>query len=338
MNVPGTRPDTADRVCLVVVFNHRYDQNIEKLLALYRGRFEHLRFLVPAYTGARSDTIGVLENATSFEGYLSQAFPRYHDPRFTHYVFVGDDAILAPRFDATNLVPALGLDERTGYIKTLVPLSQGSYKWARGNRTIDCVVHDPGIRRYAELLPGEEEFAARLARHGLATARHFGLANLRRNRSAAPVNTGAKFRPYRGGLRDLVTLLPPIGLVRRLAEGRVPVLSRWARSNLRRRELPLPLVSGYSDFVVVPAAAIAEFARLCGVFGAMNLFVEVAIPTALALACERIRTEADTGLPGLELWTKADVEALEARCERQVSRLPPEYLYTHPVKLSRWNV
>lgn len=327
-----------DRLCLVVVFNHRYDQNIEKLVALYRGRFEQLRFLVPAYTGTRPDTVAVLENAVCFQGYFWQAFARYHDPRFTHYVFIGDDVILSPDVDASNLLARLKLDERSGYIKSLIGLTAGSYKWARGCDAIGCVNRTPGLRRYAELLPGPEEFAARLARHGLPVQRHFTLRNLRKSPSAAPVNAGGRYVPYRGGLRDLLTLAPPIGLATALAARKVPVLSRAMRKNLERRTLPVPLASGYSDFVVVPATAVAEFARICGVLAAMNLFVEVAIPTALALTVERIRTEADTGVRGLELWRAADVAALEERCGRTVARLPAEYLYTHPVKLSRWTL
>jgi hypothetical protein len=327
-----------DRICLVVVFNHRYDRNIEKLVALYRERFEHVRFLVPAYTGARPDTVCVLENAVCFQGYFWQAFPRYHDPRFTHYVFIGDDVLLARDVGAANLAARLGLDDRSGYIKSLIGLTDGSYKWVRGCDAIACVNRAPGLARYADLLPAPAEFSARLARHGLPVQRHFTLRNMRKSPSAAAVNAGGRYVPYRGGLRDLLTLAPPIGLATALAAREIPLLSRAMRKNLERRTLPVPFASGYSDFVVVPAGAVAEFARICGVFAAMNLFVEVAIPTALALTVERIRTEADTGARGLELWRAADVAALEERCGRSVARLPEGYLYTHPVKLSRWTL
>ena len=108
----------------------------------------------------------------------------------------------------------------------------------------------------------------------------------------------------------------------------------------RNRSLPYPLAWGYSDFVVVPTAALETFCRLCGVFAAMNLFVEVALPTALALACDRIVVEADTQWRGVEIWDPAEVEDLRTRHGGDLARLlaayEPHQLYLHPVKLSGW--
>jgi hypothetical protein len=327
-----------DRVGLVVVFNHRFDQNIPRLVELYRERFEHVRFLVPAYTGDRPDVRAVLENALCFQGYFSQALDFYRDARLTHYAFVGDDAVLGREVSGRSLPALLGLDARTAWVKSLTAVADGSFKWARGCEAIACVNHAPGIERYRALLPDDAEWDRRLARHGIPTGRDLGLRNLRAARSAAPVNAAESFRPYRGLLGDLATLCLPARTVRRLAARTVPVASRMARRNLRRRTLAVPLVSSYSDVVVVPAPALDEFARLCGIFAAMNLFVEVAVPTALALAAERIRTEADGGPRGLEVWGAEATAALEARCERSVARLPGDVLYVHPVKLSRWSV
>lgn len=328
----------ADSIHLVVVFNHRYDQNIPKLLDLYRGRFERITFLVPAYTGDRPDTVGVLENAGCFQGYFWQALDRLRESRCRHYLLVGDDAILSPHVDARTLPGLLGLDERTGWIKSMTAATAGSFKWLNGTGAIRCVNRDPGIARYRALLPDDAAWEARLARHGISAGRDFTLDNLRANPSAAPVNQARRFRWYRGLLGDAATLLLPPDLVRRLAASRIPVASRLARGSLRRRTLEVPLVTAYSDVVVVPGSALEEFARLCGVFAAMNLFVEVALPTALALSVERIRTEDDTGQRGRELWDASEVAALEAACDRSVARLPRDTFYTHPVKLSRWRV
>lgn len=325
-----------DRICFVVVFNHRYDQNFEKLAALYAGRFANVRFLVPAYTGSRPDVVPVLASSRYFHGYFWEGFARYHEPRFTHYVFVGDDLVLAKDLDAASLLSTLRLDERSGYVKSLRSVCAGSYKWVRGTGAIHAVNADPGLQRYAALLPAPDEWSARLRRHGVdPDVRHFSVRNLRK-RSA--VNVGGRYAPYRGLLGDLLRVALPVRWARALAASRVPVLSRMARSNLRKRELPVAFASGYSDLVVVPAPAVAEFARTCGVFAAMGLFVEIAIPTALALTVDRIVTEKDLSRRGLELWTAPDVAALEARCERNVARLPPEWLYVHPVKLSRWSI
>ena len=48
-----------------------------------------------------------------------------HLPRqgITHYVVIGDDLLLKPGFDESNLCQKLGLDDRTGFIKRLIPFS-----------------------------------------------------------------------------------------------------------------------------------------------------------------------------------------------------------------------
>ena len=118
-------------------------------------------------------------------------------------------------------------------------------------------------------------------------------------------------------------------------------------------KVPYPLAAGYSDFLIVPRSAIQEFSRLCGVFAAMNLFVEIAAPTALALSCEHISTEMIKGenwvfgrrdprfaRRGLELWSEDDIKALGNKHgwneQSLLQSMGADTLYVHPVKLSRW--
>jgi hypothetical protein len=334
--MPAGAPRT--HVSLVVVFNHRFDQVLAKLRALYARRFSRVTFLVPCYDGSDPDVVGVIENSKTFQGYFAQALPRLRDPGASHLAFLADDAVLAPDLDEENLAAVLGLEPGAGYLKSLRGLAAGSFKWANGCDAVRCLASDPGYARYAPLLPAPEAFAERLARHGVDTARHFDLRSLRSDRSAAPVNAASRLRPYRGVVRDALELAPSVGTLRRVVAARVPVLGRLARSALRRRELPVPVASGYSDFAVVPAPALDEFVRLCQVFAAMRLFAEVAIPTALALAVDRIVVEEGRARAGLELWEAEQIRALEERCGRSVARLPREPLYIHPIKLSRWTL
>ena len=326
------------RVALVVVFNHRFDQNLPKLRALYARRFSRLTFLVPCYDGSDPDVVPVVCNARTFQGYFAQALSRLPREDVTHHAFVADDALLAPDLDERNLTACLGLEASSGYLKELRGITTGSFKWAHGCGAVRCLTADPGLARYAPLLPGPEEMDRRLARHGVDVSRHFTLRSLRSDRSAAAVNVGARLRGYRGVVRDALELLPPIALLRRVAARGTPVVGQLARSALLRRELPVPVVAGYSDFAVVPAPALDAFAGLCGVFAAMGLFVEVALPTALALSVDRVVVEAGRPRRGLELWRAEDVRALEDGCGRSVTRLPREPIYVHPVKLSRWHL
>lgn len=156
------------------------------------------------------------------------------------------------------------------------------------------------------ILPPREEAEACFARHGLPT-------------SAIPV------RPF-------------------LTDPHPKFLLRYLR-NLRRRRLSYPLVSGYSDLLILPAGVMDRFCLYCGVFAATGLFVELAIPTALVLASERILTAADTRLGGTPMWpdhkTKIHpADALHAAHRGSLAGLmeafPRKALFLHPIKLSKW--
>lgn len=61
------------KICLTIIFNHRYDDNIKKLKRIYRGRFSEIRFIVPFYDLSDEDVIPVFESSYNFQGYLAQA-------------------------------------------------------------------------------------------------------------------------------------------------------------------------------------------------------------------------------------------------------------------------
>ena len=54
------------KVCLVLIFNHKYEQNIEKLKRIYRDRFSMIRFMIPFYNGddKGGEIISVYESST----------------------------------------------------------------------------------------------------------------------------------------------------------------------------------------------------------------------------------------------------------------------------------
>jgi hypothetical protein len=87
-----------------------------------------------------------------------------------------------------------------------------------------------------------------------------------------------------------------------------------------------------------PAPAEGVRARLRHLRAA-SLFAELAIPTALVLAADKIVTEQDLALRGKALWTQEQLDELNPYC-RRLGRLlrgfPADYLYLHPVKLSQW--
>jgi hypothetical protein len=129
----------------------------------------------------------------------------------------------------------------------------------------------------------------------------------------------------------------------RLALSNPARFAHRARGVLRRKTFTqrYPLAAGYSDIFLVTSDTIAEFASLCGMLGAANLFVEHAIPTAMALSASAVAEESSLKLRGKALWTPEHHMALERygfSLSALLSDFPDGWLYVHPVKLSRWMV
>jgi len=298
------------RAKLVIVFNHRFDRNLPVLDRVYADRFE-VSYLVPFYRGDHPGATAVYESSHQFQGYFAQALEHYRSPLATHYVFAADDMLLNPALDAATLPERLGLGARTGFIKQVADLATAPFAWNHLRSSIELWHRNTGSEHGPEL-PSEAEARVLVARH-LPTVDRISLAGLK--------DFGGRWRPW-----ETSTRLTAAHLLR----------------HPRQLRMPYPLVWGYSDFCVVPAAALDRFAHWCGVFAAMGLFVEVAIPTALAMACDEIRTEADVDLHGVELWTTKEQTQLRTdhggSLQSLSERFPADWLYVHPVKLSGWSV
>lgn len=301
----------AHDICLVVVFNHRFDRNVPVLRALYGARFPHMRFLMPFYTGTDPDVIPVYDSSDTYQGFYAQARERVMDARYSHYLIIGDDVLLHPALSQANLCDELGLGEDDAFFPWLYSYAGFTAVWQH---------YFPALRRFrtaqryvkfADQLPTRADAVERFARHGLAVE---------------PFCWGQALGTARGSLTDWL----------QAAEFTARQLIRG------RRELVYPLAMGYSDFLIVPASAMPEFCHLSGIFAAMGLFVEVATPTALALACRRIVTQRDQRWQGGEIWGAASKQSLTERYGSSLTRLQAEFpantLYVHPIKLSQWRL
>jgi hypothetical protein len=303
------------------MFNHRFDKNIEKLEAIYAPRFSRIFHLMPFYEGHKANVIPVYERSLYFQGSIAQAFHRLCEHECEAYVVVADDLILHPSLNEDNILSELGVSAGEAYIKNLCSLTRVPLGWLYFTGSAQAV--HSGREAFSEL-PPVGVAAQRIRRQGIELGR-YGLHNLEDW-------FGRPKLFYGRGLGD-------------------PRFWKILLSNIVRGWLPYPLVMGYSDFLVVPAAAMREFARLCGVFAAMELFAEVAIPTALSLTCEKIATEIEVGgyshgrpragvrWRGTEIWGGHDLGSEHSGDLSSLLRsFTPNQLYIHPVKLSKWRV
>lgn len=319
--------------CLIIIFNHRYDKNIAKLELLYGSRFKNIYFLVPFYDGNNPRVISVYESSFYFQGYIAQGFKSFFGDKYSHYIFIGDDLIINPVLNDDNFAELLGIEQGESYIPELVTLDgcvrAGKHKNAAQPKksfwghTIDAVTFYEN-RKGSETkneLPSKEIAEAKFKSAGL---------------SIIPLTFynifGQTYIPT--SFSKLATLF------RHTWNYYVSWRPMKVSGDANGIKLNYPLVYGYSDIVVVSKLIITEFSHYCGVFSAMGLFVEIAIPSALVLCGEPIITDAESKLKGKALWLN-DIKGLEESYKLSLKKMlddfPSGQLYWHPVKLSKWS-
>jgi hypothetical protein len=321
------------RIGLIVIFNHRYERNVALLREWYHHRFSEVLFLMPFcddLATKESDVISVHSGSYTFQGHLAEARQRLASLGCDAYLVIGDDLLLNPSLDENNLHSRMGLSPNAAYTKCLANLYDAWIGWSTtGNRTTFSALASNDLE-WLSYLPPAEEATRRLSRYGF-TFHPLGLRNF--------LNMHGRFTLH--GLRMLLGLFFIISPVRNFFYPKA-------------KAVPYPLLYGYSDFFIVPGKEWDRFLELCQVMTAMKVFVEVAIPTCLALACEQVEAEIPYGenhhsarrreeLPmrGIEFqWKGTAREDFEKhhRCslESLFSSWPGDVLYYHPIKLSKW--
>lgn len=300
------------KVCLLIIYNHRYDANIEKLEKIYQSRFSNIYHIVPFYDGAEKNVIPVYECSFRFEGYVAQAL-KHIDYSYEHYFFVADDAILNPAINEKNYREWFSLADDSAFITFTRSLRQMK-GWGINRRFMDPF---PKFEKYQgtlwkeELMPAEEAFAV---------AKRQGYDREEFAMDASMVwDARKKLKEY-----------PRLILM-------------FLRTLIRGKKYCLyPIWGGYSDVFIVPGKDIEKVAHMLGVFAAMDIFVEEAIPTTLHLICEELIEEKDLEAKSKTLWGNPAREEVEEKYERDYRKLMNEWetgcLFIHPIKLSRWKM
>lgn len=313
-----------NNVCLVIIFNHRYDKNLPVLEEMYKGRFSNRFYLVPFYDGSDEHVIPVYGRSVFFETYIAQGFNCFGSDQYGHYLFVADDMIIRPEINENNYREFFEVEEGQSWIPALTPLQEMKKYWIG---TMSAWTYRP-VQKYVETrgeLPSVDEATHKMAMQGLSM-KPLSRYDLFKEWSCTTHYLADKFRL---GARIVSRLVHPF------------------RSEY---QLHYPMVGSYSDIALVAGEDMKRFAHYCGVFGATSLFVEVAIPTALVLAAKKhIVTEKETTHKGRAYWSSPEVPFWEDEnshwdtIERDyknlndmMTRFPENQLYIHPVKLSKW--
>jgi len=310
-----------NQVALIIVFNHNYEKNLKKLHLLYGKRFKNIYYLIPFYQGDEENVIPVYGSSYYFQGFISQSLKIIYKKHYDHYIYIADDLILNPDINENNYKELFKIGDESSFIpeyfsldsvssKKILDLkevrgfdsidNQTKFYWGHTNRALNFSLQREGLESET-LLPTYEEAISRMTNHGI------------------------KIAPLKH--EDILGICPEV------------------HEKEARYCLEYPLVASYSDIVIVSAQAIKEFSFYCGVFFAQNLFVELAIPTSLLMSTKKIITEKMLQKSGKVFWLYNPVEAegyqnlvskYEWKLEQLMNKWPNDYLYVHPLKLSKW--
>jgi hypothetical protein len=294
-------------ICLSIVFNHQFEQNIPKLKRLYDKRFSTIRYLSPFSKTDNNDIIPIHEKSVHFQGYFAQAY-RHLPKECEYYVFCGDDLILNPWLNEGNLIHTLNCDD-SAYIKYLNPVWEHSFAWHKFEECNRFTENENTIP-YHNLLPSRNALLKIYENYGL-NYRNLGCHNFR-------------------GVKE-----------KRVTTNRIKSGVSYFLRNGNKRFVNYPLVEGYSDLIVIPHDHLELFCHYCGIFAAMNLWVDAAIATALLLSGSEIRTEEDSNYSGTEYWNGNDIIDRLKTTNNELDKISEIFkekeLYIHPIKLSSYN-
>jgi hypothetical protein len=290
-----------EKVALLVVYNHRFDRNIPIVEKIYKDRFNNIFHIVPFYDGNKENVIPVYENSYYFQGYIAQAYTHLVGKGFTHFFVIADDLILNPKVNEENLWDELGIAKDDNLLPDLKILQTYGY-WRQIPRALRYNPSPKGVE-IGKVLPTREKAIEIFKERGIPTTK-IEISSLISHKNLKEFAKSIYHFPF-------------------------------------KFSLPYPLVGGYADIFLVTNDIMGKFCNYCGAFAATNLFVEIAIPTALQLATNKIKYITDGKLKNGALWTDSEKNGFNSKYSFNFKNLmdnfPKDKLYIHPVKLSKWD-
>lgn len=320
-------------MCLVIIFNHKFEKNLDILREMYRNRFSYVRFIMPFYCGNDEDVIPVYESSYQFQGYIAQAYEKLMQIECDDYFFIADDMILNPGIQENNIGE---IEEYTNYMESYSPLPLAhTWKRYRIQDAIDCF-SQRHTNYNGELFDRETAFAK--------------ANDLNYSESDFFVNWLSDYLCFnkleRFGWKikkifriDFQHSWEHISLRKKL---KIRFIWNNCRA-LKKEKLPYPLFFGYSDWMIITKKDFPSIARAFGVTAAMGLFVEVAVPTVMLLySSHPLKSIKSLGFESGAIWDGNELAQIESNFQFELGKLienyPPKKLYLHPIKLSKWRI
>lgn len=299
------------KIALLVVYNHRYDKNIERIEQLYQGKFSHIYHLMPFYDGDKENVIPVYASSYYFQSYIAQAYQHLKKDGYTHYFAVADDMIINPAITEMNLFSFTGIHEDQCFITNLRNVLNKKDFW---NYMFEAYQYNPfpkGIE-IRNILPPYNVAKETLEKQGFTL-----------------------------GDTNAFTMVKSVFFFAK--RKRLRIMWKAIKAVFKSKKIKYPLIAGWSDIVLITDSVMPQFCTYCGAFGATNLFVEMGLPTALALCTDQITTGNQLSLNYIRLiyqLPKNEQQSFYDKYNYNLSKLieeyPKDYFFIHPIKLSQW--
>ncbi|MCI8663887.1 MAG: hypothetical protein HFG69_11690 [Hungatella sp.] len=256
--------------------------------------------------------ITVYDSSYTFSGYIAQAYELI-PKKYKHYFFIGDDLVLNPSINENNVWEYFEVKDKDSYIKEIIPLCKASgVKAERLYKQILQPFRKNNGTEWREQIPGRSEAFQFCRDKGIDAEQRISLKWMLQRQLKEGKRIGALFR--------LLWCIPCLFLNHGLS-------------------MPYPLFKGYSDLLIISSRDMKSLCHYFGVFAAMGVFVEIAIPTAIRMVCSDIKTEDMINKRGVEYWScekKWFEDKYGCSLDKLFAAWDEEVLYYHPVKLSKW--
>ncbi len=313
---------------LVAIYNHNFPKNVDKLEKIYSARFDKICHIMPFYIGEDKRIISVYENSYQFEGYITQGFDCFYNDEAEYFVFMADDVLLHPDLSKDTIEQMLKIDENTGF--TARNIRSVSDKFLIMKRwlfpTIINYMYSDFKSFVDKILPTPEEMFKKYEQMEIP------LEKLSENK--------IKY------IQDFYTMdLENFFYKYRAATATVDLkklMAKYVEDTKTPFRYLFPFACGFSDFFVVPKKFIKDFMYLCGVFAAMRIFVEVAIPTALMITLDKLMCPKNIGMDVVNFPSDPQREKFSKENDFSVKKVLADWnkenLLVHPIKYSMWEV
>lgn len=302
-----------NKIALLVLYNHRYDKNIPIIENLYKDKFSNLFHLIPFYDGDKENVIPVYESSYQYQSYIAQAYQRIKHLGFTHYFVVADDMILNPAITENSLFEFTGIPQNSCFITNMREIcdSPSSY-WRYMYEAYDYNPNRKGVE-ITDIVPSKQEAFQKLRERG--------------------------FFPRDLSLKDSIR-----ACVSFLKKKQMRMLPKALSHIISSRKLQYPLIAGWCDILLLTDDVMPRFCTYCGAFAATELFVEIAVATALAICDKPICVGNDLSLDYVRLIYQLPQKEQDDffkkyswQLDKLLSEYPENTFFIHPIKLSKWH-